>query len=130
METDAILKKINNLVQQVEEGFEYPLTAYIILKQLEDGLNAAIDKIKDKAIDEAESYPEKDFSRNGFLVTKRKAPTRWIYDGIKAIELAEEKLKNLKKLAQYGGVDPETGELMEATKVLGGTTIVIKKINQ
>ncbi len=117
---------IEKILNDVEEGNVNPLIAYIELHKLIVKAQDALDKIKEAAIDEAYKYPEKSIEINGVIVEKRNTPTRWDYSECETIKQVNEYLQKLQKIAQNGGVDPQTGELLRAKKIEGKTTIAIK----
>lgn len=124
------LEKSNysEIVDQVNEGNLNALEMFIAIKRECEAASAAMDALKQQAIDEAAKYGGKSFEAFGAKIERRNAPSRWNYKGISSIEDAEKKVKQLQTIAQVGGVDPDTGEVMKAVKIEGGETIAISFI--
>jgi hypothetical protein len=118
--------EIEILVEQVENGHIDPLAAYIELHKLIVEAEKAIDTIKQSAINEAGKYPEKSFEKCGVIVEKRNSPAKWDYSSCEIINIMQDNVKKLQKIAQNGGVDPTTGELLQAKKIEGKPIIAIK----
>lgn len=120
------------LSQQVIDGEIDPLKTYIELKKAETEIASAIKSVQDYAIAEAEKYDGKSFKAFGAMVEKKNAACTWKYDGISAYETAKNRLKYVQDIAQAGGgIDPETGEMIEkAYRVEGKSTIAIKIIKE
>jgi hypothetical protein len=120
------LEKIKQLAENVNDGWVNALDAYIELQKILLEAESALERIKPLAVKEAYLYPEKSFEKNGVLIEKRNTPSRWDYSSCEAIKMANENLKRLQKIAQNGGVDPVTGELLKATKIEGVPSFAIK----
>lgn len=118
--------EIHQIVTAVIEGEKDPLESYILLKSLKDEIEEGLELIKDQAMSEAEKYG-KSFDRFGAHIELRNAPGRFNFSEINLITQAENRLKYLKKLAEIGGVDEETAEVIpKAPKIHGKATIAIK----
>lgn len=116
----------NKLVEQVKGGEISPLKAYIELKRLEKATEIALAEVKDLAYAEASNWGEKSFKAFGAQIEVKNAASRWDYSGVPLVKSASERLKYLEKLAQIGGVDEETGEVVsKANKIEGKATLSI-----
>jgi hypothetical protein len=111
---------------EVVEGNMNPLEAFTILRKHLADLEEAIEVVKPLAIDEAGKYGSKSFSAFGANFELRNGPGQWKYQG-SAYAQAKERLKYIEELQKLGGgIDPETGEVIEAAnKVEGKSTIAI-----
>lgn len=119
--------RLRELAQQVYGGETLALPAYIQLKELEQELKEALAIVQPLAIDEASNYPEKTIQFANASVEKRSGPATWDYKHIAVLNAYQEKVKYVQKIAQMGGgVDPDTGEIIDkAFKIEGKSTIAV-----
>lgn len=115
------------LAQQVFRGETLALPTYIQLKELEQQLKEALAIVQPLAVDEASNYPEKTIQFANASVEKRSGPATWDYSHIPVVAAYQEKVKYVQKIAQMGGgVDPDTGELIDkAYRIEGKATIAV-----
>jgi len=125
------MENIEFKVSQCFEGEICPLKTFIELKQLEEKVKAGLEAIKDLAMDEARKYPSKTFQFHNAEVTMKNGSSRYDFSKITAYNHAKKKLKYIEDIAKAGGgVDPDTGEVIEkGSKIEGAETISIRIIN-
>ena len=111
-------QQVTELINLTKEGFAAPLATYIELAKMHKHLTAAMDEIKHEAITQAANHGVNTFKMNGCTVTM--VPGRSMYDfkGISAWKTAKAKLEYIETIAKAGGgVDPETGEVIDTPMV-------------
>ena len=110
--------EVTQLIELTKEGYADPLATYVELAKMHKHLTAAMDEIKHEAITKAANHGTNTFKMNGCTVTM--VPSRRMYDfkGISAWKTAKAKLEYVEAIAKAGGgVDPETGEAIDAPMV-------------
>lgn len=124
------------LSQAFDEGYLEGLKTYIELKKFEGFFEDVKEKIYNKAIDDADSYPEKTFKAFGATIEKSSAGAKWYFKGIpqwdnleKAKKSYELKLKTAFQMAEKGDTYVEEGgEVVPIPKYTPGKTIIKIKL--
>ena len=131
-----LINVINEIAAQVESGNTSPLRAFITLKQVEDALKKAMDKLKDEAVSEAESYNQKSFDLMGAKVELRSGASQWKFEGVTSVNEYAEKLKVYQELSKTAAkskepiYDSEGVQIEPAQQVFGRATIAVSLINK
>ena len=109
------------LVQDVQDGNEDPLKAYVELMKLQKSIEEAIKYIKDEAINAASNYGKEKFEKYGYEIKYNQGRKIWDFKNIRQWNEYKQKLAEVEefgKLAysayEKGGqfVDPDTGEII------------------
>lgn len=128
-------------VDEIKSGVRNPLELEVMLKNLEETVNAIRKhpEVKELVYEEAEKYPEKTFKAFGCTITKTSRTSYNYsncndssYNDLKVQEaLLKEQIKNregfLKSLKSGMSVaDPDTGEMITGPKTLFTESLTIK----
>ena len=97
----TVMQKINTIVDMVFNGEYNPLSAMILLNQLEKKAAENKDKIKELAIKEAEKQGAKTFDFGGAKITINEGRVMYKYDHINEWNLAKQKLTHIEELAKH-----------------------------
>jgi hypothetical protein len=134
MKYEAIFNQVQAIAQNVGDGFESPLKAYIELKNLESLCKELKDQIQPDALKEAEAFKGQIY--HGYQIDVREVGGRYTYDHIDEISRLKERLKDLEKSAQLsykmsanGAImmNEQTGEVTSPAHYKGGSTAIILK---
>ena len=121
---------MQKIALMAEEGHMNSLDAYLIIKNQFDVLEQIKEKSYSFAINEAQKYP-KTFDYKGYQITRNDGRKTYDYKNVSAVKTVSEYLNKIKTISEMGGgVDPETGEVIEAAIPKFGKeslTIKIKK---
>ena len=134
MNYEAIFNDVQAIAQNVGDGFESPLKAYIELKNLEALCKELKDQIQPDALHEADAFKGQVY--HGYQIDVREVGGRYTYDHIDEISRLKERLKDLEKSAQLsykmsanGSImmNEQTGEITSPAHYKGGSTAIILK---
>jgi hypothetical protein len=134
MKYEAIFNDVQAIAQNVGDGFESPLKAYIELKNLEALCKELKDQIQPDALHEADAFKGQIY--HGYQIDVREVGGRYTYDHIDEISRLKERLKDLEKSAQLsykmsanGSImmNEQTGEITSPAHYKGGSTAIILK---
>jgi hypothetical protein len=134
MKYEAIFNQVQAIAQNVGDGFESPLKAYIELKNLETLCKELKDQIQPDALHEADAFKGQIY--HGYQIDVREVGGRYTYDHIDEISRLKERLKDLEKSAQLsykmsanGSImmNEQTGEITSPAHYKGGSTAIILK---
>jgi hypothetical protein len=134
MKYEAIFNDVQAIAQNVGDGFESPLKAYIELKNLESLCKELKDQIQPDALHEADAFKGQIY--HGYQIDVREVGGRYTYDHIDEISRLKERLKDLEKSAQLsykmsanGSImmNEQTGEVTSPAHYKGGSTAIILK---
>jgi hypothetical protein len=134
MKYEAIFNDVQAIAQNVGDGFESPLKAYIELKNLEALCKELKDQIQPDALKEADAFKGQIY--HGYQIDVREVGGRYTYDHIDEISRLKERLKDLEKSAQLsykmsanGSImmNEQTGEVTSPAHYKGGSTAIILK---
>jgi hypothetical protein len=134
MNYEAIFNDVQAIAQNVGDGFESPLKAYIELKNLEGLCKELKDQIQPDALHEADAFKGQVY--HGYQIDVREVGGRYTYDHIDEISRLKERLKDLEKSAQLsykmsanGSImmNEQTGEITSPAHYKGGSTAIILK---
>jgi len=134
MNYEAIFNDVQAIAQNVGDGFESPLKAYIELKNLEALCKELKDQIQPDALKEADAFKGQVY--HGYQIDVREVGGRYTYDHIDEISRLKERLKDLEKSAQLsykmsanGSImmNEQTGEVTSPAHYKGGSTAIILK---
>jgi hypothetical protein len=134
MKYEAIFNDVQAIAQNVGDGFESPLKAYIELKNLEALCKELKDQIQPDALHEADAFKGQIY--HGYQIDVREVGGRYTYDHIDEISRLKERLKDLEKSAQLsykmsanGAImmNEQTGEVTSPAHYKGGSTAIILK---
>lgn len=137
LEAQAALVWVNDLNAAHFDGHIDSLKAYAMLHRLKAAVDGVMKALIDKAIDEAEKYPEKTFTAYGYEVTKKSGSGRWDFKHLEdwkikvtELESIEEQHKAAFKMAERGDTYISNGgEVIEpAIYTPGRSTISLKPI--
>lgn len=126
----------SQLVQDVLDGNESALKAFTVLKEAKDHLDKCLEEIKDGAMEEANSFGEKRFSKDGYEFEIRKGGTYYDFKPCKSWAAKNEELKQLEEYLKQAakstmiGQTPvdKFGEIIELPTVLErADSLIIKK---
>ena len=93
-------EELAEYVNDVEEGKLNALRAYAEIKELESYVTQAKKQIEPLAFEEAEKYPDKTFSAEGFTFEKRNGGLLYGYKAIPEWQEIEARKKAVEKQAQ------------------------------
>jgi hypothetical protein len=134
MNYEAIFNDVQAIAQNVGDGFESPLKAYIELKNLEALCKELKDQIQPDALHEADAFKGQIY--HGYQIDVREVGGRYTYEHIDEISRLKERLKDLEKSAQLsykmsanGSImmNEQTGEVASPAHYKGGSTAIILK---
>jgi hypothetical protein len=134
MNYEAIFNDVQAIAQNVGDGFESPLKAYIELKNLEALCKELKEQIQPDALKEADAFKGQIY--HGYQIDVREVGGRYTYDHIDEISRLKERLKDLEKSAQLsykmsanGSImmNEQTGEITSPAHYKGGSTAIILK---
>jgi hypothetical protein len=134
MNYEAIFNDVQAIAQNVGDGFESPLKAYIELKNLEALCKELKEQIQPDALKEADAFKGQVY--HGYQIDVREVGGRYTYDHIDEISRLKERLKDLEKSAQLsykmsanGSImmNEQTGEVTSPAHYKGGSTAIILK---
>lgn len=109
------------LVQDVQDGNEDPLKAYVELMKLQKSIEEAIKYIKDEAINAASNYGKEKFEKYGYEIKYNRGRKIWDFKNIKQWNEYKQKLNDIEEFAKmaYSAYEkegqfvyPETGEII------------------
>lgn len=121
---------LSEFIQQVVDGNEDALKAYIHLKQIEKQLKAAFEAVEPLAFQDADKWTEKTFVYAGAEIQKKNAAGRWNFANVALYNEAEKRKKQIEELAKVaakGGatvVDEISGEVVEPAEYTAGKSII------
>lgn len=130
-----LFEDLQQLINEAEEGNKSYIEALIEVKELEESIKLAKEKISKKAYDEACGYSEKTFEKFGKKITPT-SKTTWNYKEVpwwnrknKELEAIQETCKLISK-NNAEVYDPETGELVPPAIATHSYFVKIENIKQ
>lgn len=128
-------ENIQNVVLEVLSGNIEALDVYSTLESFKKFIERESAKIKEQAKDEANGYPENEFTHKGYLISKKTGSGKYNYKECSEWSNLKKQLtarEQLLKQASKGNaiiVDPETGEEIQPVSYTHyADSITIKKI--
>jgi len=135
MKTEQEIRYFAAVAEQVEEGTINPLTAYIQLRYVKEGIEAAIKSIEEAAIEETRKYGKEEIMKEGAVVRLVEGTPRYSYKKIPQWNLLKGKMAKIEELAKVaskgmtGYIVDENGEEIPAADVTYSRPyITLKKI--
>ena len=135
MKTEQEIRYFAAVAEQVEEGTINPLTAYIQLRYVKEGIEAAIKSIEEAAIEETRKYGKEEIMNNGAVVRLVEGTPRYSYKNIPQWNVLKGKMAKIEELAKVaskgmkGYIVDENGEEIPAAEVTYSRPyITLKKI--
>jgi len=135
MKTEQEIRYFAAVAEQVEEGTINPLTAYIQLRYVKEGIEAAIKSIEEAAIEETRKYGREEIMNNGAVVRLVEGTPRYSYKNIPQWNVLKDKMAKIEELAKVaskgmkGFIVDENGEEIPAADVTYSRPyITLKKI--
>jgi hypothetical protein len=135
MKTEQEIRYYAAVAEQVEEGTINPLTAYIQLRYVKEGIEAAIKSIEEAAIEETRKYGKEEIMNNGAVVRLVEGTPRYSYKNIPQWNVLKGKMAKIEELAKVaskgmtGYIVDENGEEIPAADVTYSRPyITLKKI--
>jgi hypothetical protein len=135
MKTEQEIRYFAAVAEQVEEGTINPLTAYIQLRYVKEGIEAAIKSIEEAAIEETRKYGKEEIMNNGAVVRLVEGTPRYSYKNIPQWNVLKGKMAKIEELAKVaskgmkGYIVDENGEEIPAADVTYSRPyITLKKI--
>ena len=135
MKTEQEIRYFAAVAEQVEEGTINPLTAYIQLRYVKEGIEAAIKSIEEAAIEETRKYGKEEIMNNGSVVRLVEGTPRYSYKNIPQWNVLKGKMAKIEELAKVaskgmkGYIVDENGEEISAADVTYSRPyITLKKI--
>jgi len=135
MKTEQEIRYFAAVAEQVEEGTINPLTAYIQLRYVKEGIEAAIKSIEEAAIEETRKYGREEIMNNGAVVRLVEGTPRYSYKNVPQWNVLKDKMAKIEELAKVaskgmkGYIVDENGEEIPAADVTYSRPyITLKKI--
>jgi len=135
MKTEQEIRYFAAVAEQVEEGTINPLTAYIQLRYVKEGIEAAIKSIEEAAIEETRKYGREEIMNNGAVVRLVEGTPRYSYKNVPQWNVLKDKMAKIEELAKVaskgmkGFIVDENGEEIPAADVTYSRPyITLKKI--
>lgn len=135
MKIETEIKFYKALAEQVEEGTINPLSAYIQLRYIKEGIESAIKSIEEAAIEETRKYGKEEIMNNGAVVRLVEGTPRYSYKNIPQWNVLKGKMAKIEELAKVaskgmtGYIVDENGEEIPAADVTYSRPyITLKKI--
>jgi len=135
MKTEQEIRYFAAVAEQVEEGTINPLTAYIQLRYVKEGIEAAIKSIEEAAVEETRKYGREELMNNGAVVRLVEGTPRYSYKNVPQWNVLKDKMAKIEELAKVaskgmkGYIVDENGEEIPAADVTYSRPyITLKKI--
>lgn len=136
MQLNTIQDKITAKIQEIEDlcleqGELDPLEAYVMIHQLHKSLEASKERLKEAATNELRKHGKSYHDLHGHRLEVASVGARYEYKKDDEWCQIKEQLKAREeylKAFREGGIDEETGELIERMYIPGKETIRVSKI--